>query len=198
MLRLPGRLQANTVSCPLLSKLLHPDRASSLRRNNLHDPRALHQINRRGQALYIVTSDTVIKFFLLCDFFCFALQAGGRHISDLWSHGRANVACRGKSDGNRDDESDSLTAKSGNNMILAGVSLQLLWFVFFIIVAAFFHYRIRLYPTMIAQHRPEIRRQRYLGSPYFVSYTIGFPTCGVCRGYNGYLQSQEIFFYVFD
>jgi RTA1 like protein len=97
---------------------------------------------------------------------------------------------------------DSSGATIGSRMILGGVALQLLWFIFFIVVAAHFHRRIRLYPTTVAKNRPDIRWQWYLGSLYFVSAMIVmrsvFRLVEYAQGHDGYLQSQEVFFYVFD
>lgn len=99
-------------------------------------------------------------------------------------------------------KANSSKAQFGNKLILAGLAFQLLWFTFFIIVAALLHYRVRLSPTMIIQVRPDIKWQRYLGSLYFVSMVIvirsAFRLAEYVDGRNGYLQSQEVFFYVFE
>jgi hypothetical protein len=87
-------------------------------------------------------------------------------------------------------------------MILGGVALQLLWFIFFLTVAGIFHRQIRLHPTTVAKNRPDIRWQRQLGSLYFVSTMIVvrsvFRLVEYAQGHDGYLQSKEVFFYVFD
>jgi uncharacterized membrane protein len=96
---------------------------------------------------------------------------------------------------------DSAKAKAGSNLTIAGISLQLLWFIFFVIVAAFFHYQMRLSPTSTAQHR-NVRWEKYLRSLYFVSIMIvirsAFRLVEYAEGFTGYLQSHEAFFYVFD
>jgi hypothetical protein len=97
---------------------------------------------------------------------------------------------------------NSSAAKSGNNIVTAGIALQLLWFIFFVVGAALFQHRMRMYPSVRIQTRPDIRWQRYLGSLYFVSALIVvrsiFRLLEYGQGYNGYLQSHEAFFYVFD
>lgn len=96
---------------------------------------------------------------------------------------------------------DSAGAQMGKNIILAGLLLQLLWFVFFVAVAALFHYRMSLHPTTRAQ-QPGIRWQQYLRSLYVVSGLIMmrslFRLIEYSQGYNGYLMSHEVFFYLFD
>jgi hypothetical protein len=87
-------------------------------------------------------------------------------------------------------------------MILAGVVLQLTWFVFFVVVAGFFQMRMRRVPTTIVLTHPEIRWQRYLSTLYLVSAMIVvrslFRLVEYAQGYDGYLQSKEVFLYVFD
>jgi hypothetical protein len=97
---------------------------------------------------------------------------------------------------------DSSKAKVGSNLVVAGISLQLLWFIFFIILAALFHYRMSLRPTKIVRDAPKIQWQRYLGSLYFLSIMVvvrsGFRLAEYAEGFDGYLQGHEVFFYVFD
>jgi hypothetical protein len=97
---------------------------------------------------------------------------------------------------------DSARAKIGSNLIIAGISLQLLWFIFFVIVASFFHNRLRQYPTRVILTHPTIQWQKYLASLYFVSAMIvmrsAFRLAEYAEGFTGYLQSHEVFFYMFD
>jgi hypothetical protein len=99
-------------------------------------------------------------------------------------------------------KANSSTANIGTGLILAGIALQLLWFLFFMAVSASFHRRMLLRPTTIVQRYPEIRWQRYLGSLYFVSMMIVvrsiFRLVEFAGGSDGYLQTHEVFFYVFD
>jgi hypothetical protein len=90
----------------------------------------------------------------------------------------------------------------GTNIVLAALVLQLVWFLAFIGVAALFQYRMRAFPTMVVQSRSDIRWQRYLGSLYLVSILVLirsiFRVAEYAQGSDGYLQSHEAFFYLFD
>ncbi|KAJ9667825.1 hypothetical protein H2201_002011 [Coniosporium apollinis] len=137
-----------------------------------------------GEAHSIIKQRWLTMTFLGGDVFCFMLQSagGGLLAKDMTSPGSAG-------------------AQMGKNIILAGLLLQLLWFIFFVAVAALFHYRMSLHPTTRAQ-QPEIRWQQYLRSLYVVSGLImirsRFRLIEYSQGYDGYLLSHEVFFYVFD
>jgi hypothetical protein len=92
-------------------------------------------------------------------------------------------------------------ANIGNGVIIASLILQLLWFAFFIVVAGMFHRSMLMAPTAAAQ-RPEIRWRNYLFTLYFVGLFVMirslFRAIEFIQGSTGYLQTTEVFFYIFD
>ncbi|KAF3017033.1 hypothetical protein E8E14_000140 [Neopestalotiopsis sp. 37M] len=89
----------------------------------------------------------------------------------------------------------------GNGLVIATLILQLLWFLFFVVVALMFHRSMLKTPTPTAQ-RPDVRWQKYLITLYIVSLLVMirslFRAIEYIEGKTGYLQSTEAFFYVFD
>ena len=89
----------------------------------------------------------------------------------------------------------------GNGVIIAGLVLQLVWFLFFMIVAFIFHKRMRAHPTSASRH-PEVRWESYLNTLYLVSGLIIirslFRVIEYIQGNSGYLLHHEAFLYIFD
>lgn len=89
----------------------------------------------------------------------------------------------------------------GNGVIIAGLVLQLLWFIFFMVAAIVFHRRMIWTPTSAAR-QPEIRWRSYLYTLYSVSTLIVirslFRVIEYIQGNTGYLMRHEAFLYVFD
>jgi hypothetical protein len=96
----------------------------------------------------------------------------------------------------------STKAQMGSNIILAGIILQTIWFVFFVAGAAWFHYRMRAYPNSMVLTSPDIHWQQYLGSLYLVSGLVIvrslFRLAEFAEGYEGSIQRNEAPFYIFD
>lgn len=92
-------------------------------------------------------------------------------------------------------------AKAGDDIIIAGLVLQLVWFAFFVIVAAMFHRRLVQHPTGRSE-RPDIRWKSYLTTLYVAGILIiirsVFRVIEYAGGNDGYLLSEEAFLYVFD
>ena len=92
----------------------------------------------------------------------------------------------------------STNTKIGSYITLVGITMQLLWFIFFFAVAACFHYRMRLHSHLYSH----VQWQRYLGSLYIVSLLVivrsVFRLAEYTQGWNGYIQNHEAFFYLFD
>ena len=92
-------------------------------------------------------------------------------------------------------------ADTGNNVIIGGLVLQLIWFGIFVVVAAVFHIRMRSIPTVRSQ-QPECRWQVYLQTLYVASCLIIirnlFRVIEYAQGHDGYLLQNEAFIYVFD
>lgn len=92
-------------------------------------------------------------------------------------------------------------ATIGNDVAIASLILQLVWFGFFVVVACLFHRAMHLVPTFSA-NRPEVRWRSYLYSLYFVSVLVMirslFRAIEFIEGRSSYLQEVEWLFYVFD
>jgi hypothetical protein len=98
----------------------------------------------------------------------------------------------------------------GQNLIMAGLGIQLAFFGFFIIVAGIFHFKIVRDPTPIATSmgsssgwRPSERSwSAVLWTLYVVSLLIlirsVFRLIEYAGGNDGYLISHELFLYIFD
>ncbi|KAH7080172.1 RTA1 like protein-domain-containing protein [Paraphoma chrysanthemicola] len=139
-----------------------------------------------GNKHSIVSARKLTWVFLLGDIFCFALQGGGGSLMAV---------------GMRSDGQSSLP-QIGNYLALSGIILQAFWFVFFIICAALFHFRMRAYPSTKVVTNHAIRWQQYLGSLYLLSGLVlvrsVFRLVEFAQGHDGHLQSVESLFYVFD
>jgi hypothetical protein len=90
---------------------------------------------------------------------------------------------------------------AGNDIIIGGLVLQLLWFGFFVVVALVFHRRMNLAPTAGSQ-RPDVRWRSYLHALYVASTLIiirnVFRLVEYSEGSDGYLLSTEVFVYCLD
>lgn len=91
--------------------------------------------------------------------------------------------------------------KLGENIITGGLIIQLLFFGFFIIVAAVFHYRISILPT--ARSRVvDVPWSNFLWILYTASLLIMvrsvFRVIEYLQGQDGVLLRTETYLYVFD
>lgn len=91
--------------------------------------------------------------------------------------------------------------KLGQNMIIGGLVIQLLFFGFFIIVSVVFHRRMLSTPLhAVAETR--IPWTRYMMVLYVASALIMvrsiYRVAEYVQGSTGYLQSHEAFIYLFD
>jgi RTA1 like protein. len=89
----------------------------------------------------------------------------------------------------------------GENMIIAGLFVQVVFFGFFIIVSIVFHRRMLATPAHAVRATP-IPWTRYMQVLYTVSVLIMirslYRVVEYIQGSDGYLQSHEAFIYVFD
>lgn len=89
----------------------------------------------------------------------------------------------------------------GQNIILGGLAVQLLFFGFFLIVAASFHYRISRFPTTCAA-TTKLPWHKYLLVMYTASLLIMvrsvFRIVEYVMGADGVLLSNEVYLYIFD
>ncbi|KAB8606219.1 hypothetical protein FH972_025850 [Carpinus fangiana] len=90
---------------------------------------------------------------------------------------------------------------TGANIIVGGLSLQLLYFGFFVIAGGVFHYRMIKYPSK-APNRDVVNWHKHMNVLYAASVLIFvrslFRTIEYGLGNDGYLMRHEAFLYVFD
>ena len=90
----------------------------------------------------------------------------------------------------------------GQTIILIGLVLQIVSFLFFIVVAAIFHLRIRSMPTQKILTEPNIPWQKHMLALYATSFLIlircVFRLVEYAQGREGTLMTHEIFLYIFD
>lgn len=96
---------------------------------------------------------------------------------------------------------DQSKVKLGNNMIVVGLFVQILFFGFFIVVSVVFHRRMLATP-MHAAGDTRIPWNRYMKVLYTASVLVLirsiYRVAEYVQGSNGFLQSKEAFIYVFD
>jgi hypothetical protein len=105
----------------------------------------------------------------------------------------------------------SSTRTTGSNVVIGGLVVQLLFFGFFVVGAAVFHFRIERRPTSKSQNEREMTRglgwrQRnwvtVLLALYIVSALIlirsVFRLIEYKYGFDGYIMTHEWFGYIFD
>ncbi|KAH8734127.1 RTA1 like protein-domain-containing protein [Ilyonectria robusta] len=121
------------------------------------------------------------KLFVLGDVLSFLTQGGG-----------GAILARAKS------MSD---VKLGENVIIAGLAIQIAFFGVFIVVICLFHYRILASPTS-SWHSSTMVWQRFLWILYAASVLIMirsvFRVAEYVMGNDGALLANEVYLYVFD
>ncbi|KAH7037558.1 RTA1 like protein-domain-containing protein [Microdochium trichocladiopsis] len=138
-----------------------------------------------GARYSVIPLKWLTKIFVTVDIIAFLLQGGGGGILGV--------------------AKDLQAMHTGESVIIAGLFVQLVGFSVFIAVAGLFHRRISLQPTPASSTTTLARRvpwQRYLVVLYLVSTLIlvrsVFRAIEYIQGFGGYLQSTELFLYVFD
>jgi TRAP-type C4-dicarboxylate transport system permease small subunit len=96
---------------------------------------------------------------------------------------------------------DQSKVKLGNNMIVAGLFVQILFFGFFIVVCVVFHRRMLATPSHVIGDT-QIPWTRYMKVLYIASVLVMvrsiYRVAEYVQGSDGVLQSKEVFLYVFD
>jgi hypothetical protein len=97
------------------------------------------------------------------------------------------------------DDKDGLDR--GQNVILAGLGVQILFFAAFVLVISIFHRRIRSQPTRASEETP-LPWKQYILVLYFVSILIMirsiFRLAEFGAGQTSVLQTSEVFLYCLD
>ncbi|KAJ5189042.1 hypothetical protein N7491_005366 [Penicillium cf. griseofulvum] len=134
-----------------------------------------------GDACSLVRPSWLTKIFVTGDVLSFFIQSGG---------GGMLATAKDKS-----------KVKLGNNMIVVGLFVQILFFGFFIVVCLVFHRRMLATPSHAAGDTriPWTRYMKvlYMGSVLVLVRSI-YRVAEYVQGSGGFLQSKEVFIYVFD
>ncbi|GAB7344710.1 hypothetical protein MBLNU457_3182t1 [Dothideomycetes sp. NU457] len=134
-----------------------------------------------GESHALIRTKWLTKIFVCSDILCFLIQAGG---------GGYLVTAKTENQ-----------VATGEHMILAGLILQIVIFLFFVSVAVTFNLRMSSYPTAIASSG-RLEWQKLLYSLYAVSALITVRnivrTAEYAAGATGYLLGHEWTTYVFD
>ncbi|CAH0047799.1 unnamed protein product [Clonostachys solani] len=129
----------------------------------------------------LIRTTWLTKVFVLGDVLSFLTQSGG-----------------GGMLANAKTQSDM---SMGENIIMGGLFIQIIFFGFFIIVTYIFHRRIMLSPTPTSRSI-EVPWLRFLYVMYAASVLIMvrsiFRVAEYAGGYSGPLQSSEAYIYIFD
>jgi len=90
----------------------------------------------------------------------------------------------------------------GQTIILIGLVLQVVSFLFFMVTAAVFHLRLRRTPTQKLLSEPGIPWQKHMFALYITSLLIlircVFRLVEYAQGRDGALMTYEVFLYLFD
>ncbi|KAI9928007.1 hypothetical protein ASPWEDRAFT_42173 [Aspergillus wentii DTO 134E9] len=133
-----------------------------------------------GEIHSIIRRKWLTKIFVLGDVISFMMQGAG---GGIMSSGSAS------------------SMSTGENIIIGGLVVQLLFFSLFLITALIFHLRMREKPTSSAS-RPDIPWEKHLFALYGGSILIlvrsVFRLIEYAQGNDGYIVSHEVFLYLFD
>ncbi|KAJ5943710.1 hypothetical protein N7516_003878 [Penicillium verrucosum] len=134
-----------------------------------------------GASCSLVRPSWLTKIFVTGDVLSFFIQSGG-----------GGMLASAK---------DESKVKLGNNMVVVGLIVQILFFGFFVVVSVIFHRRMLATP-MYAAGDTQIPWTRYMKVLYTASVLVLirsiYRVAEYVQGSGGYLQSKEAFIYVFD
>ncbi|KAI9926614.1 hypothetical protein MW887_004383 [Aspergillus wentii] len=134
-----------------------------------------------GGSRALIRASLLTKIFVLGDVLSFLIQSGGGAIMSS-----AKSASK---------------MKLGENVIIVGLIVQIVFFGFFVIVSVIFHRRITTSPTA-ASMEASVNWKRYLYVLYFASVMIMvrciYRVVEYIQGQTGVLQSHEYYAYMFD
>ncbi|KOS20015.1 Protein RTM1 [Escovopsis weberi] len=135
-----------------------------------------------GEIHAIIKRRWLTMTFVLGDVVCFFMLGGG---GGILATARTNPSM----------------ADTGNNVIIGGLVLQLIWFAIFVVVAGLFHRRMSMAPTARSR-QPDCDWQGYIYSLYIAGSLIIirnlFRVIEYASGNDGFLLSNEVFIYIFD
>ncbi|KAJ6049153.1 uncharacterized protein N7446_007520 [Penicillium canescens] len=141
--------------------------------------RIIHLLN--GASCSLVRPSWLTKIFVAGDVLSFFIQSGG-----------GGILATAK---------DKSKVNLGNNMIVVGLFVQILFFGFFIVVSFVFHRRMLATPSYVVGDT-RVPWTRYMKVLYIASTLVMirsiYRVAEYAQGSDGYLQSKEFFIYVFD
>lgn len=133
-----------------------------------------------GQKFSIVRPSWLTKIFVGGDVLCFLMQGAG---GGLMSSAKRDLSKR----------------KKGENLIVGGLFVQLVFFGLFVITSALFQTKSRAHVKTLPA---SVTWKKHLYVLYFTSILIlirsVFRVIEYLQGNDGYLLSNEVFLYIFD
>ena len=91
--------------------------------------------------------------------------------------------------------------RNGQHVVIGGLVLQIIFFGFFVVVAAVFNLRINKVPTARSASS-SVPWKRHIHALYYASSLIMlrsiFRVVEYVQGNDGYIMSHEVFLYIFD
>jgi hypothetical protein len=152
-----------------------------------------------GDSRSLIRATRLTKIFVLGDVLSFFIQSAGTKIFPLhYDFFSTNFFTGGGLMSGAKSESN---LKLGENVIIVGLIVQILFFGFFIVISFVFHKRMANNPTTTALGT-SIDWQRYLAVLYLASALIMFRciyrVVEYIQGQTGFLQSHEYFAYICD
>ncbi|EXJ56537.1 hypothetical protein A1O7_06881 [Cladophialophora yegresii CBS 114405] len=136
-----------------------------------------------GGSHSLINTRWLTKIFVAGDVFSFLMQSSGGGI--MASGGEGSM-------------------ERGENIIIGGLVLQIIFFTFFIVVASVFHYRMsrRPSPRVLSDFTIARAWKKHLyvlyGGSWLILVRSVFRLVEYAQGNDGYLLSHEWFLYVFD
>ncbi|KAL4926193.1 RTA1 domain-containing protein [Aspergillus undulatus] len=139
-------------------------------------------VKLRAESLSLIPVKYLTKVFVVGDVISFLLQCGG---GGYMAAGTLEAM------------------DNGETIVIVGLAVQLLFFGFFVIVSAIFHYRVKTAPGQNLQDTPQVRQWEAMmyclyGACILIFVRSVFRVIEFVQGNSGYLMSTEWLLYVFD
>ncbi|KAK0483248.1 RTA-like protein [Armillaria novae-zelandiae] len=133
----------------------------------------------------LIRINWLTRVFVVGDVLIFLLQAGG---------GGLQAVAKYRSDASLNQSITDL----GQNLIIAGLIAQIVWFGGFIFVCVVFHYRMRVVPTVIEKRSWRTFMYVLYAASTLIMVRSIFRVVEYAGGSDGYLLRREVWLYVFD
>lgn len=158
-----------------------------------------------GEAHAPIRRRWLTKIFVTGDVISFLAQAAGMYILPVPLSGRnilLTLAVLGGAILAGASSSGSASAAGmGQKIIVAGLFVQIIFFGIFISTSVLFHARINEVPTQLSS-QPDINWRKHIWVLYAANALIMvrsiYRVVEYIQGKEGYLQSKELFLYIFD